>query len=137
MRILILDRDPISRTRTARLLAHPSITIITASTCGEARRALFCQYPQLAVFDENLPDGCGLDLLSLARRIGTRVIIMNSMLNDYAFMATALRLGASDVLPKPCNPCDLVHAIWQGNAMDWRTALGQYATAPIRGALLL
>src|SRR5579862_2840164 len=66
-RILLVDDEPIERSFLADNLCADGFEVLTADTAAAAQRLLFTNFIDLAVIDLGLPDGDGLELLSLVR----------------------------------------------------------------------
>lgn len=95
MKLLLLEDDISVREPLAEHLRKNSFTVITAANLEEARKA---QGPfDLGIFDWELPDGHGIDLLREWRGVGqaTPVIILTAR-TDIADKVIGLELGADD-----------------------------------------
>jgi DNA-binding response OmpR family regulator len=66
-RILLVDDDPIERDFLADNLCADGFEVLLADTAAAAQRLLFTNFIDLAVIDLGLPDGDGLELLTLVR----------------------------------------------------------------------
>jgi DNA-binding response OmpR family regulator len=66
-RILLVDDEPIERDFLADNLCADGFEVLSADTVAAAQRLLFTNFIDLAVIDLGLPDGDGLELLTLVR----------------------------------------------------------------------
>ena len=96
-RALVVDDDPTFRLALADVLRLEGYTILVASTCGEALRALAKETVDVLFVDVNLPDGSGLDLLPGPD--APAVIVTGEP--SLSLADEALSLGAWDCLAKP------------------------------------
>ncbi|MCB9897898.1 MAG: sigma-54-dependent Fis family transcriptional regulator [Planctomycetes bacterium] len=99
--ILIVEDDPASRTALAEWLARQGMTCRTACDLASARLALVDDAPDLALIDLELPDGSGLQLLSVLGELPETDVVMISGKTTVETAIEALRLGARDFLTKP------------------------------------
>jgi DNA-binding response OmpR family regulator len=65
--ILLVEDDDATRTFLADNLTADGFDMLVADCARDGRRLLETKYPDLAVVDVVLPDGCGLDLVSAVR----------------------------------------------------------------------
>ncbi|HEY4198531.1 MAG TPA: sigma-54 dependent transcriptional regulator [Mucilaginibacter sp.] len=71
----------------------------------------------LILLDYRLPDGTGLELLTIAREKGINVpVIIMTSFNDVRTAIRSIRLGASDYITKPVNPDEL--SMIMGKALE-------------------
>lgn len=99
--ILIVEDDPTLGQGLQLAFHNPTRQSTLAYSCAAARQLLQTVSFDLALFDINLPDGSGLDLLCETRRNnGPPVILLtcNDLEND---IVTGLSLGAEDYITKP------------------------------------
>ena len=100
-RVLILEDDPLLQSVLADRLRHEGLEVQTASTLGEARRALDLAEPDVMLSDLRLPDGESLPLLrEMIPRLSTVFVVMTAHAT-VASAVEALKLGAKDYLEKP------------------------------------
>lgn len=112
--VLLVDDDSAFRAVYRRLLDRGGQFRVVgeAGTLGEARALLRSLRPALAVVDVQMPDGTGLDLLSLIADEGleTRVIVLTTFdLDEY--VAAALHSGAAGFLLKNASPSEVLSAL--------------------------
>ena len=105
MRTLIVDDEPLARSRLKRLLAeHPNIECVGEAACADEALALAEQLnPDLVMLDIEMP---GDDGLSVAEHLNQRplppAIILVTAHPEHAL--DAYRVGPSDYLLKPVDP---------------------------------
>jgi DNA-binding response OmpR family regulator len=100
--IFLLEDDGTLGRGIAMALETPERTVIRAETMKEAKEILSSAQFSLLIFDINLPDGNGLDLLRQIRQKGdgTPVILLTA--NDLELdEVTGLEAGADDYITKP------------------------------------
>jgi DNA-binding NtrC family response regulator len=115
-RILAVDDDPSICRLLEATLTRDGHKVTTVQSAREFLEALETHAPDLCVFDIELPDGNGLDLLKKLRERSDIPAIMLTG-NDAAVTAvSAMKLGASDYLTKPL-------ADWQKLAVAVKNSL--------------
>ncbi len=102
--LLLVDDDEALRERLAKALRRRGLEVRTAAGVVGALEAAAADSPEMAVVDLRLPDGSGLDVVRALRDLDptTRCVV----LTGYGSIATAveaMRLGAVNYLPKPCD----------------------------------
>lgn len=101
-KILLVDDDPFSRKLFEDLLRHKEVELVTAASAAEARNAFRSGDFNLAILDQRLPDGNGLDLFAEMRRERPRQMAL--LITGYADVRDAMRAvreGLFDYLTKP------------------------------------
>jgi DNA-binding response OmpR family regulator len=107
--ILLVEDDAVSRSFLADNLLADGFEVIHAASAAAARRALSTEFVDLAVVDLGLPDGDGLELLSLVRaadRLAGRIdpglplIVLSGRASEVE-RVRGLRRGADDYVCKP------------------------------------
>ncbi|MGD2216161.1 MAG: response regulator transcription factor [Gemmatimonadales bacterium] len=110
-RILVIEDEPDISALVAYQLAHAGFQVRTASTGGEAIRALDTEAPDLVVLDLMLPEVGGTEILRTMRaRRETRdtpVIVLTAR-SDEEDRLRGFELGADDYISKPFSPKELV-----------------------------
>lgn len=112
MRTLIVDDEPLARSRLKRLLAdHPSIECVGEASCAAEALALTDQLqPDLVMLDIEMPGGDGLTLANtLNQRHLPPALILVTAHPEHAL--DAYRVGPSDYLLKPVDPKRLATAL--------------------------
>ena len=101
-KILLVDDDPFTRTLFENLFRGGTIELVSATSVAEARRAFDAVDFNLAILDQRLPDGNGLDLFADMRQLRPRQMAV--MITGYAEVRDAMRAvreGLFDYLTKP------------------------------------
>jgi DNA-binding NtrC family response regulator len=98
---LVVEDDPLTLRALATLVEIEGFAVRRAASITEARRELERGRPDVVLCDVVLPDGKGMEILTLLRdQPGTEVILITGNASvDTAIQA--LRLGAYDYLLKP------------------------------------
>jgi len=106
-----VEDEPITLSALERLLS-PEYRVLTAREAGEALALLKREKVDVVVADLRLPRGSGLELLEWVRHNlpGTEVIIITGY-SSIKGAVDAMRLGASDYIPKPFSVEDIQGAI--------------------------
>ena len=92
--------------------AYPDIEIDYATTRKEARDCLRDNRYQLALIDLALPDGSGLDIITIARSIDPPVyVVVTTVFDDPAHVFPALRVGAQGYLLKDGDVDEIVRSL--------------------------
>ena len=109
--LLLVDDNEVLCKDLGQGLTKRGFDVRTALTAEDATRAANENPPEYAVVDLKLPDGSGLELVSILIRLDphTRVVV----LTGYGSIATAIeaiKLGATYYLTKPQNADDVVSA---------------------------
>ena len=71
-KILLVDDDPFTRRLFESLFRAGSVELVTATNVAEARKAFDLGDFNLAILDQRLPDGNGLDLFADMRKLRPR-----------------------------------------------------------------
>jgi DNA-binding NtrC family response regulator len=98
---LVVEDDPLTLRALSTLVELEGFSVRRAASITEARRELERERPDVVLCDVVLPDGKGMEILSMLRdQPGTEVILITGNASvDTAI--EALRLGAYDLLLKP------------------------------------
>ena len=98
---LVVEDDPLTLRALSTLVELEGFRVRRAASIMEARRELERERPDVVLCDVALPDGKGMEILTLLRdQPGTEVILITGNASvDTAI--EALRLGAYDLLLKP------------------------------------
>lgn len=108
--VLVVDDQQEDLDLIRAVLEPAGFRVATAESCREARRRLREGSYEVLIVDLQLPDGDGLDLLTLAREKDPHTVAL--VLTAHASTETAvaaLRRGAYNYLSKPC-PAELLLA---------------------------
>lgn len=109
--ILIVDDDRVLRESLVRAFGKRGCDARGAASHDEAVETARQQSPQLAVVDLRMPGPSGLDVVRSLLRLDSAIKIV--VLTGYSSVATALeaiRLGATNYLPKPADAEEILAA---------------------------
>lgn len=129
--ILLVDDDEVFRKRLARAFEERGYDTLSAGTFDEAVTFAREDSPEFAVVDLRMPGPSGLELVRELKDIdpATKVVV----LTGYGSIATAIdavRLGASNYIPKPADADDIVAAFARGEAPPLSPPDPEYSEAP-------
>jgi len=98
-RILLVEDDPLGRMAMEHLFERENLPFVLecAGTLAEALEVLKSDPPDLALLDQNLPDGTGLEVQA---RLGDIPCIFITGATRTAIAVEAMKAGASDFLVK-------------------------------------
>lgn len=100
--ILMIDDDSAYRRSLGVAMERRGFTIEAVETLAEARRIAPMFRPDAALVETRLPDGNGLEVAPalLALRPDMKIVYVTSYAS-VATAVTAIKMGATDYLPKP------------------------------------
>lgn len=115
--LLIADDDEIFRERLARSFRNRGFDVRTAGDCKQAVELAKADSPEYALVDLRMPGSSGLELVKSLHEIdpSTKIVV----LTGYGSIATAVdavKLGATNYLPKPADADDILAAFERGEA---------------------
>lgn len=120
MRIGVVDDDTVLAACLARAVAAaPGFRLIGVAESLAAGIELVTQGIDVLLVDLRLPDGSGLDLITLARERGARKVLVLSVFGDGRTVIDAIERGADGYLLKDAAAPDVVaaiHAVLEGGA---------------------
>jgi DNA-binding NtrC family response regulator len=101
-RILVVDDEPAVRLGLRRFLEKQGYEVHEAEDCGSAEQACAAALPDVAILDQRLPDGDGIDLLPRLKEAcpGLSVIMLTAY-GSIDLAVRAIREGAEQFLTKP------------------------------------
>jgi two-component system, NtrC family, response regulator AtoC len=103
-RILVVDDDVDVLLGIVTLLAHTGWNVESAGSGREALRKFDAFDPEVVLLDVMLPDLSGLEILDQIKSVSEHTpIVMMSGVGTIDAAVTAMRLGAANFLPKPCD----------------------------------
>lgn len=110
--VLIIDDDVDTCFLLNRILNAKNIRSVCVNTLQQARVVFETMQPSLIFLDNNLPDGYGLNFISLIRDKfpQTQIIMITAHGNDFNKRA-ALMKGAVLFMTKPFNSDEIYHAL--------------------------
>ena len=109
--LLIVDDDRIFRDRLAAAFVRRGYDVRTAASYDEAMDEASRDSPELAVVDLNMPGRSGLELVRGLKDVDRSTSVV--VLTGYGSIATAvdaMRLGATNYLPKPADTDEIIAA---------------------------
>ncbi len=115
--ILIVDDDQPLRERLGKAFRERGFVVQMAASAAEAMTVVVADPPDLAVVDLRMRDRSGLELVGDLKALDAEMKII--VLTGYGSIATAIeaiRLGATNFLPKPADVDDILTAFARGGA---------------------
>jgi two-component system response regulator RegA len=114
--LLVDDSEPF-RERLARALRERGLAVRTAGNYDQAMAAARESPPDLAVVDLRMPGRGGLELVRDLKQLcpAARVLVLTGF-GSIATAVDAMRLGATNYLPKPADADDILAAFERGEA---------------------
>ncbi|MGA9522067.1 MAG: response regulator [Myxococcaceae bacterium] len=114
--ILVVDDDEILRNRMCRAFRERGMEVRSAANVDEALAVAQAEPPELAVVDLRMPGRSGIELVRALKELdpATRIVV----LTGYGSIATAveaMRVGATNYLPKPADADDVLKALFPGS----------------------
>lgn len=109
--MLVVDDNEILRERMARALASRGLLIRTAANYDEAMALARQSAPELAVVDLRMPGPSGLELVRDLKQLrdDAQIVVLTGF-GSIATAVEAMRLGATNYLPKPADADDVLAA---------------------------
>jgi two-component system response regulator RegA len=116
-RLLVVDDSLAFRERLARAFRERGFIVRTAGNYDEALQAAQEDVPHLAVIDLRMPGRSGLEVIRDLKRIApdARVLVLTGF-GSISTAIDAVRLGATNYLPKPADADDILAAFERGAA---------------------
>jgi two-component system KDP operon response regulator KdpE len=111
LRVLVVEDDREIRTLIQSALSVEGFEVRTAVSVSEATAMLQHASPDVVLLDLGLPDGDGLDLVLMLRRLGALPILVISARHQEAEKVKLLDAGADDYLTKPFSVSELLARI--------------------------
>ncbi|MCA9195249.1 MAG: response regulator [Planctomycetales bacterium] len=115
--ILLVDDSIVLRDRLAMAFRERGFRVSVASDYDEAIAVFSNEPTDLAVLDLRMPGKPGLILLQEIKRLNpeTKVLILSGF-GSIATAIDAIRMGATNFLPKPADADDILTAFVRGDA---------------------
>jgi CheY-like chemotaxis protein len=114
-KILVIDDDSLVRDTIVRILERKDYQVIVASDGRRGLRMFHSEQPDLVITDIIMPEAEGIETIREIRREvpDAKIIAISggSRIGNMDFLDVAGKLGASEVLPKPFDPVDLVNLV--------------------------
>src|SRR5687768_1381094 len=112
--VLIVDDTATVRTDLADALEAAGFRAVSCASVAEARTALRTQPIALAILDDQLPDGTGIELLELIRRdhlLSELPVLILARYAEVAERIISLQRGANDYVGKPYDTVAVVNRV--------------------------
>lgn len=108
-KILYLEDDTLFGESVTELLEDSGFTIELVQSIEGAVELTYENHYDMYIFDINLPDGSGLELLSSLKGSGddTPTLYLTSF-KDSKTLLKGFSIGCDDYIKKPCNPDELI-----------------------------
>ncbi len=109
-RILIVQAEQSERAFQRSLFADAGMSVVEATSGGEALDFLATDRPDLVVLGRTLPDMDGLELLPRLKssELDFVPVLVASQRGETAERVRGLQLGADDYIPRPCDPAEFL-----------------------------
>ena len=130
-RVLVVEDDPSAARAIADVVRRIGYAVHVAATVGEAREIVARTPPDLALVDEELPDGRGVALAAELSALGVADIVMISASGSRDVVVEALRAGVHDFLKKPVRLSRVRRAVLGSAALQRRAADAAAEPAPV------
>ena len=147
-KVFVLDDHPVLRLGLKAILEEEPDFVICgeADSCASALERIHTVRPDVGVFEVNLPDGDGIELMQRLLDGGSGVqVLIYSEYEDLVHVARAFRAGARAYVTKrevPAHLVDALHEITAGrlflsneNAAKIACAIGQTTFNPVKHSL--
>lgn len=111
-RFLIVDDDPAFTRVLSRAMTRREFEVQVARSAEDAEKLLLTWLPDMATVDLKMEGNSGLSLIPILRSANPEMKIL--MLTGYASIATAveaIKLGATQYLPKPADADQILAAL--------------------------
>ena len=111
--VLVADDEKYIRDDLGELLAGAGVRCVFAETAKATLQAVKDARPDLVLLDLRFPDCADLSLLQQIRQDApdTDVIMLTGETSDLSRVVAAIKLGASDYVPKPFNSDELLNRV--------------------------
>ncbi|MEM7306344.1 MAG: response regulator [Planctomycetota bacterium] len=122
-RMLLVDDDVVLRERLARALRGRGFDVRTGGGFEEAIELAQAEAPTHAVVDMRMPGRSGLELVRALKELHPEMLVV--VLTGYGSIANAVdavRLGATNYIPKPADADDILTAFAGGGEPDAEAA---------------
>ena len=108
LRVLVVDREPDIGSSLVGCVSEYQIEMVQVSSLAEARQHLATFPVDVALIDDDQPDGCGANLAGeLSRKVDGTLSILVSAKPTIDGTIRAIRAGAIDFIAKPVEPKEL------------------------------
>ena len=114
-KILVIDDDSLVRDTIVRILERKGYMVLVAADGVRGLRMFHTEQPDLVITDIIMPEKEGLETIREIRgnRPDAKIIAISggARIGNMDFLRMAGELGASEIMPKPFDPADLVSLV--------------------------
>jgi len=114
-KVLVIDDDALVRDTIVRILERKGYTVLVAADGVRGLRMFHAEHPDLVITDIIMPEKEGLETIREIRgkQPDTKIIAISggARIGNMDFLRMAGELGASEIMPKPFDPADLVNLV--------------------------
>jgi len=114
-KILVIDDDSLVRDTLVRILERKGYQVLVASDGLRGLRMFRSEQPDLVITDIIMPEKEGLETIREIRCEcpDAKIIAISggARIGNMDFLDVAGKLGASEIIPKPFDPADLVTVV--------------------------
>jgi len=114
-KILVIEDNPIVRSTVGRILQAGGYEVISANDGLQGVAAFRKEQPDLVVTDIIMPEQEGIETIRqiLSDRPNAKIIAISGggRIGNTDFLQIARKVGATEVLPKPFDPDDLLQLV--------------------------
>jgi CheY-like chemotaxis protein len=111
-KVLVIDDDVLVRDTIVRILERKGYSVLVAADGVRGLRMFHSEQPDLVITDIIMPEKEGLETIREIRRSrpNAKIIAISggARIGNMDFLRMAGELGASEIIPKPFDPADLV-----------------------------
>lgn len=119
-KVLVADDAAFQRHRYVQALTAHGFAVVEAENGAVAVSKYESERPDVVVLDITMPEMDGLEALKRIRQLDAGAkVVMCSALSQQSVLMEAIRAGAVDFIPKPCQPEKIVETI-QRHIAAWR-----------------
>jgi len=116
-RILVVDDEPVNRLLVKTILEHAGHNVAEAANADEALIQTRKNVPDLAIVDLNLPGTSGAELVQMLRRdpqtSSLKIALYTGSTVDAPMRDFMTVNRIEHVIPKPCEPAELIETVSQ------------------------
>jgi CheY-like chemotaxis protein len=114
-KVLVIDDDALVRDTIVRILERKGHTVLVAADGVRGLRMFDREQPDLVITDIIMPEKEGLETIREIRgkRPDVKIIAISggARIGNMDFLRMAGELGASEIIPKPFDPVDLINLV--------------------------
>jgi DNA-binding response OmpR family regulator len=114
-KILVIDDDTLVRDTIERILERKGYSVLVAADGVRGLRMFHSEQPDLVITDIIIPEKEGLQTIREIRgeQPDAKIIAISggSRIGNMDFLSIAGELGATEIIPKPFDPADLLSMI--------------------------